>query len=50
MYIVKYSELVYMAEVHSQARAFSPFELVPNILPNTVNNLYLLASPLLKYR
>ena len=42
MYIVKYSELVHMAEMHSQARASSPYELVPNILRYTFNNLYLL--------
>ena len=41
MYIVKYSELVHMAEMHSQARASSPYELVPNILRYTFNNLYL---------
>ena len=42
MYIVNYSELVHMAEMHSQARASSPYELVSNILRNTFNNLYLL--------
>ena len=35
MYIVKYSELVGMAEMHSQALASSPYELVPNILRYT---------------
>ena len=30
MKIVKYSELVHMAEIHSQARASSPYELVQN--------------------
>ena len=35
MYIVKYSELVHMAEMHSQARASSPYELGPNILRYT---------------
>ena len=42
MYIVKYLELVHMVEMHSQARAFSPYELVPNILRYTFNNLYML--------
>ena len=32
MNIVKYSELVYMAELHSQACASWPYELIPNIL------------------
>ena len=41
MCIVKYSELVHMTELHSQARAFSPYERVPNILRYTFNNLYL---------
>ena len=41
MYIVKYSELVHMAEMHSQGRASSPYELVPNILRYTFNNLYI---------
>ena len=41
MFIVKYSELVHMAEMHSQARASSPYELVPNILRYTFNNLYM---------
>ena len=40
MNIVKYSELVHMAETHSQARASSPYELVPNILRYSFNNLY----------
>ena len=31
-----------MAEMHSQARASSPYELVPNILRYTVNNLSIL--------
>ena len=39
MYIVKYSELVQMAEMHSQAHASSPYELVPNILRYTFNNI-----------
>ena len=30
-----------MAEMHSQARASSPYELVPNILRYTFNNLYI---------
>ena len=42
MYIVKYSELVHLAEMHSQVRASSPYELVPNILRYTFNNLQLL--------
>ena len=42
MYIVKYSELVHMAEM--QARASSQYELVPNILQYTLNNLYLFLS------
>ena len=41
MYI-EYSELVHMAEMHSQARASSPYELFPNILRYTFNNLYIL--------
>ena len=41
MNIVKYSELVHMAETHSQARASSPYELVPNILRYSFNNLYI---------
>ena len=45
MYIVKYSELVHMVEMHSQARASSSYELVPNILRYTFNNLYILAIP-----
>ena len=44
MYIVKYSELVHMSEMYSQARASSPYELVPNILRYTFNNLYLLSN------
>ena len=32
MYIVKYSELVHMAEMHSQARASSPYELLSHIV------------------
>ena len=39
---LKYLELVHMAEVHSQAHASSPYELVPNILRYTFNNLYIL--------
>ena len=42
MYVVKYSELVHMAKMHSQARASSPYELVPNILRYTFSNLYIL--------
>ena len=42
MYIIKYSEHVHMAEMTSQARASSPYELVPNILRYTFNNLYIL--------
>ena len=42
MYIVKYSELVHNAEMHSQACASLPYELVPNILRYTFNNLYVL--------
>ena len=42
MYIIIYSELVHIAEMHSQARASSPYELVPNILRYTFNNLYIL--------
>ena len=45
MYIVKYSELDHMAEMHLQARA-SPYELVPYILRYTFNNLYILNYPL----
>ena len=41
MYIVKYLELVHMAEMHSQALASSAYELVPNILRYTFNNLYI---------
>ena len=41
MYIVKYLELVHMAEMHSQAPASSPYELVPNILRYKFNNLYI---------
>ena len=41
MYIVKYSELVHMAEMHLQASASLPYEPVPNILQYTFNNLYL---------
>ena len=37
--VVKYSELVHMAETHSQARASSPYELVPNILRYSFKNL-----------
>ena len=37
-------ELVHMAEMHSQARVSSPYELVPNILRYTFNNLYLFGS------
>ena len=44
MYIVKYSELVHMAEMHLQARASSQYELVPNILRYTFNNLYIFHS------
>ena len=39
MNTVKYSELVHMAESHSQARAYSPYELVPNILRYLFNNI-----------
>ena len=40
MYTVKYAELVHMAEMHElYARASSPYELVPNILQYTFNNL-----------
>ena len=42
MYILKYSKLVHMAEM--QARASSPYELVPNILQYILNNLYLFLS------
>ena len=42
MYIVKYSELVHMAEMNLQARASSPYELVPSILRYTFNNLILM--------
>ena len=41
MYIVKYSEFVHMAEMHSQAHASSSYELIANILQYTFNNLYL---------
>ena len=40
MYIVKYLELVHMADM-AQARASSPYELVSNILRYTFNNLYI---------
>ena len=43
----KYSELVHMAEMHSQARASSPYELVPNILRYAVHSItYLYKTPL----
>ena len=41
MYIVKYLELVHMAEMHWQARASAPYELLPKIIRYTFNNLYL---------
>ena len=37
-----------MAEMHSQTRASSPYELVPNILLYTVNNLQILRIVYLK--
>ena len=42
MNIVKYSELVHVAETHLQARVSSPYELVLNILRYSFNNIYLL--------
>ena len=41
MKIVKYSELVDMAEIHSQARASSQYELVQNSFRHSFNNLLL---------
>ena len=42
MYIVKYSEQVYMARMHKLASAFPPYERVPNILRYTFNNLFII--------
>ena len=42
MYIVKYSERVHMARMHELASASPPYELVPNILRYTFNNLFIL--------
>ena len=41
MYIEKYLELVHVAEMHLQACASSPYELVLNILRYTYYNLKL---------
>ena len=41
MYIVNYSERVYMARMHEPASASPPYERVPNILRYTFNNLFL---------
>ena len=42
MKIVKYSGLVHLGEIHSQARASSPYELVQNSFRHSFNNLLLL--------
>ena len=47
MKIVKYSELVHLGEIHSQARASSPYELVQNSFRHSFNNLLLLLLLLL---
>ena len=47
MKIVKYSGLVHMAKIHSQARASSPYELVQNSFRHSFNNLLLLLLLLL---
>ena len=39
MKIVKYSELVHLGEIHSQARASSPYELVQNSFRHSFNHL-----------
>ena len=41
MKIVKYSELVHLGEIHSQARESSPYELVQNSFRHSFNNLLL---------
>ena len=42
MYIVKYSERVHIARMHELASASPPYELVPNILRYTFNNLFII--------
>ena len=42
MKIVKYSEVVHMTEIHSQARASLPYELVQSSFRHSFNNLLLL--------
>ena len=42
MKIVKYSGLVHLGEIHSQARVSSPYELVQNSFRHTFNYLLLL--------
>ena len=47
MKILKYSELVHLGEIHSQALASSPYELVQNSFRHSFNNLLLLLLLLL---
>ena len=47
MKIVNNLELVHMAEIHSQARASSQYELVQNSFRHSFNNLLLLLLSIL---